>query len=363
MFKSILQTKQWAQLKEKYGQKAHWISDVLVLEHKLPFKKSFLYMPEVGQAQLHDMEKAKLDELAISTGAVFVRAEVVNETDEKESYLDEALKGFEKSRDEIQPKHRQIVNLRPTEEEILAQMKPKGRYNIKVAQRHEVIVQSYGPQDSHRAQNIEHETQFWGRSENYSSTRTSSGGEAGKVLDSVPRHSNDNDKIALSTASRNDNGGVDAVADFYNLYRQTVKREGITGRNIDYFHDLVDILGARNMAKVYIARLGDKALAGAIVTFYDGVASYLYGGSSNESREVMAPFALHFQIMKDAKALGMRYYDLLGIAPPNKPKHKWAGLSRFKENFGGKAVEIIGGYDKVYNRTWYGLFKMFRGKE
>ncbi len=291
-------------------------------------------MPEVDQTQIHDMEKSKLDELALTTNAVFVRAEIVNQTDEKEDYLDDALHGFEKSRDEIQPKHRRIINLRPTEEEILAQMKQKGRYNIKVAERHKVQVASYGPSDSHRAQSIEHETQFWGKSED-----------------------------SASVKQNQVQSDADAVATFYKLYQQTVKREGITGRNIDYFHDLVDILGAKDMAKVYVASVDGEPLAAAIITFYDGVANYLYGGSSHERREVMAPFALHWQVMKDAKARGLRYYDLLGIAPADKPKHKWAGLSRFKENFGGRAVEIIGGYDKVYNSMWYNLFRMFRGKE
>lgn len=313
-------------------------------------------MPEVGQAQMHDMEKSKLDEIALTTNAVFARAEIVNYTDEKENYLEEALHGFVKSRDEIQPKHRRVVSLRPTEEEILAQMKSKGRYNVKVAERHEVKVLSYGPQDSHRAQNIEHETQFWGKSENMARGAHDSGF---MIQDSRSENASDTNHISPTT----NHTDTDAVKIFYELYRQTVKREGITGRSIDYFYDLVDILGSQNMVKVYVATLGDTPLAAAIITFYDGIACYLYGGSSNEHREVMAPFAMHWQIMKDAKARGMRYYDLLGIAPEGQPKHKWAGLSRFKENFGGQAVEIIGGYDKVYNPTWYGFYRLFRGKE
>jgi lipid II:glycine glycyltransferase (peptidoglycan interpeptide bridge formation enzyme) len=146
------------------------------------------------------------------------------------------------------------------------------------------------------------------------------------------------------------------VATFYGLYRETVKREGITGRQKEYFQDLFDILGADGKAKIFIAYANNKPLAASIITFYQGVASYLYGGSSREQKEVMAPFAMHWEALKQAKAMGCYTYDLLGIAPPNQPKHKWAGLTRFKENFGGKSIEIIGSYDKIIDRSYYKVY-------
>lgn len=381
MYKSILQTKQWAQLKEKYGQKPHWISDVLVLEHKLPLKKCFLYAPEIDQVQLHDMDKPKLDELAKKTGALFARVEIANPVSQRADYLNESLKDFIKSRDEIQPKHRQIIDIRQAEEIILGQMKSKGRYNIRVAERHNIKVEGYKAEGTHRAANIDHEMSFWGKSDNKKSQKPIIGNQEDVILSpgraknlSASTTSGDpsvastllqddtklkNDEIALSpTGARNDN--QDAVRVFHKLYMETVKREGITGRNIDYFYDLVDILGASDCAQVFIAYLEDQPLASAIVTFYDGVASYLYGGSSREHKEVMAPFAMHWAIIKEAKKRNCHHYDLLGVAPEGDGKHKWAGLTRFKENFGGRNVEIIGSYDKVYDLRWYKLFRAFR---
>lgn len=349
MYKSILQTKEWAQLKEKYGQKPHWISDVLVLEHKLPLKKSFLYAPEIDQVQLHDMDKAKFDELGKQTGAVFARIEIVNPVLERADYLNDNLKGFIKSRDEIQPKNRQVIDIRGTEEAILGQMKSKGRYNIRVAERHNVAVENYKAESAHRAANIDHEMQFWGKSENQKSQSEDSF--------STRKEQSDASVEKFSTSSNNN---INAVAIFHKLYMETVRRERISGRNIDYFYDLVDILGAKDMAEVFIAELQDEPLAAAIVTYCDGVASYLYGGSSRKNREVMAPFALHFAIIRQAKKRNCHSYDLLGVAPEGAKNHKWAGLTRFKENFGGKNVEIIGGYDKVYNLGWYRLFRFLR---
>ncbi|HOE74457.1 MAG TPA: peptidoglycan bridge formation glycyltransferase FemA/FemB family protein [bacterium] len=329
MYQSILQTRGWGALKEKYGQKPHWISDVLVLEVNLPLKKRFLYMPEIDQVQLHDMDKAKIDELAKKCDAIFVRVEIVNPTTARAGYLNESLRDFIKSKNEIQPKHRRVVDIRLPEERLLGQMKPKGRYNIRVSQKHNVEVKNFGPVAEHRATAINQEMQFWGRSYNKISTQK-------------------------------ENAKDDAIAQFYALYKETIRREKITGRSIDYFYDLVDLLGADNKARVFIAYAEGVPLAGAIVTFCGGVASYLYGGSRRDQNNVMAPFGLHWAIMQEAKKRNCHTYDLLGIAPEDESNHKWAGLSRFKENFGGKAIEILGGYDKVYHPKWYKIFNYFK---
>jgi lipid II:glycine glycyltransferase (peptidoglycan interpeptide bridge formation enzyme) len=335
MYRSILQTKEWATLKSKYGQTPHWISDVLVLEHKLPMGKCFLYIPEIDQVQLHDMDKKALDELALKTGAIFTRVEIVTPVGEKATYLDESLKGFTKSFEEVQPESRRILNLNLSEKEIFEQMKSKGRYNIRVAARHGVHVADYKSSSEHRVESISHELEFWGRS------------------DDVKTAQEDSKKYAQG------NQKTSPVRIFHQLYLDTVTREKIKGRSLDYFHDLVDILGARGYARVFIAYLKDEPLAAAVVTLYEGVASYLYGGSSRANKEVMAPFALHWVIIQEAKKCGCKSYDLLGIAPAEaNEKHQWAGLTRFKENFGGTYVNAIGSYDKIYSPKWYWAYKI-----
>jgi len=42
--------------------------------------------------------------------------------------------------------------------------------------------------------------------------------------------------------------------------------------------------------------------------------------------------------MKLCKALGCHTYDLLGISRPGV-EDSWAGISRFKEQFGGKVID------------------------
>lgn len=69
------------------------------------------------------------------------------------------------------------------------------------------------------------------------------------------------------------------------------------------------------------------------------VGIYYYGASSYESRSLMAPYALQWAAMKHCKLAGCTHYDLLGIAPPDSPEnHAWQGITGFKEKFGGTLV-------------------------
>jgi len=67
----------------------------------------------------------------------------------------------------------------------------------------------------------------------------------------------------------------------------------------------------------------------------------------------MAPYLLHFEIMRKAKALGHEWYDLWGIAPANEPDHPWKNFTAFKAQFGGVEMHLVPTLDYVYNPEAY----------
>jgi lipid II:glycine glycyltransferase (peptidoglycan interpeptide bridge formation enzyme) len=67
----------------------------------------------------------------------------------------------------------------------------------------------------------------------------------------------------------------------------------------------------------------------------------------------MAPYLLHFEIMRKARALGHEWYDLWGIAPANEPDHSWQNISVFKAKFGGVEVRLVPTLDYVYDAAAY----------
>jgi lipid II:glycine glycyltransferase (peptidoglycan interpeptide bridge formation enzyme) len=289
--KSILQSKEWAEFKKSQGFEIFELDGLYVHKRILPFGRNFLYIPEADASKVTQGHLSDLKKLASEQNSIFARLEISDSFSENSDQMLRAL-GFIKAFEEIQPKWRQIIDISKSEQDILTQMKPKGRYNIKVAQKHSVKI----------------------------------------------THGNENLKT------------------FYSLYLETVKREGITGRSLQYFKNMVDKFKDTDYLEIYLATYQDEPVAGALITFCDGLASYMYGGSSRSHKEVMAPYLLHWQIIQDALKRGCTKYDLLGRTKPGK-EGKWTGVTRFKEQLGGEAVEITGSYDFVHQPVYYKLFK------
>ncbi len=122
---------------------------------------------------------------------------------------------------------------------------------------------------------------------------------------------------------------------------------------------MLDVLG--DSAKLYVAKYNGEVISAAIVTYFGKVATYYYGVSSNSHRNVMAPYLLHWEIMRQAKKKGYTSYDLFGIAPTGKEKgHIWEGVTAFKRKFGGSEVSYALPQELVFNRIWYFIYRVYK---
>ena len=191
----------------------------------------------------------------------------------------------------VEPRNTLCIDLRPSIEEILARMAPKGRYNVSVAQRHGVTV--------------------------------------------------------VEDTSR------DGLSDFQGIYGDTAARQGFRRKPPAYFQDLLPLAAPEGRARLFFAEHRGVRLAAALVVQFGPRATYFYGGSLADRREVMAPYLLHFEILRRAKEAGREWYDLWGVAPPGDPSHPWAGISTFKRRFGGREVRLVPTLDYVYDRAAY----------
>lgn len=78
----------------------------------------------------------------------------------------------------------------------------------------------------------------------------------------------------------------------------------------------------------------------------------------------MAPYLLHWELMELAKKYGYYQYDLYGVKPTqriinkNDRENNWDGITRFKKGFGGKEVNYLGAWDWIYDKIWYGVYKL-----
>jgi lipid II:glycine glycyltransferase (peptidoglycan interpeptide bridge formation enzyme) len=191
----------------------------------------------------------------------------------------------------MEQRHTLCIDLRPPEQAILAQMKPKGRYNIGVAQRLGV-------------------------------------------------------RVVEDTSTQ-------GLRDFLGIYQETVSRKGIKAKPTRYFKKLLSILTSVQKGSLFFAEYEGQRLAAALVVFFGPRATYLFGGSVARHRPVMAPYLLHFEIMRKAKTMGHEWYDLWGIAPENEPDHRLAKISIFKRKFGGQEIRLVPTLDYVYDTAAY----------
>ena len=142
------------------------------------------------------------------------------------------------------------------------------------------------------------------------------------------------------------------LKEFYALYEVTCVRDRMSRRPYTYFSTMAEIFADR--LRIFVARCQGEPLSASVAIRYGRSVWYLYGGSANEKRNLMAGYALQQAMIAWAVETGCEYYDFGGILAPDRSD----GLYRFKEGFTGKAGlwELIGEADLVRLPLPYFLF-------
>lgn len=144
---------------------------------------------------------------------------------------------------------------------------------------------------------------------------------------------------------------------FLDLMDRTAERDGFVQHPRAYLRATFEYLRRRGMARIRLAELGRKPLAANLEIVCGDTVTYLYGASSDEARNLMAPYALHWDAIMQAKRDGARFYDFWGVNPPSKamPAYKasWEGITRFKRGWGGRQLDLFGTWDLPFMLPLY----------
>lgn len=197
----------------------------------------------------------------------------------------------------VQPPQTLIKNILGTEEELLQSFHHKTRYNIRVAQKHNVAVQTFS-----------------------------------EVNDSV-----------------------------VNLIMQTSDRQDYRNHSAEYIKELWDFFSKLPNSDIkvigYLAKKDAADLASGLMIDFAQTRMYLFGGSNYELRNSMGPYLMHWQAMQDAKNSGLGFYDF--GAAENASGHS-GGYARFKMGFNPEVINFSGTYDFVYNKAIYTIYRSLR---
>lgn len=190
----------------------------------------------------------------------------------------------------------QTLDITPSEEELLKGMKPKTRYNIRLAEKKGVTV---------------------------------------RLMDS-------------------DEGFVI----FSKLYFETCKRQHYHGHTMEYHQKIWDTM-KETQAHILVSFYEDTPLGAYELFHFKDRLYYVYGGSSVEHKHVMAPNLLMWETIKLGKKWGAKIFDMWGSLSPDYPdSHAWAGFTRFKQGYGTQFTHLSRSFDLVINPVHYQLYSL-----
>ena len=206
-------------------------------------------------------------------------------------------RNLRKAKTNILPANTIVLDLTQKESDLLQRMKPKTRYNIKLALRKGVEVRSMG---------------------------------------------------------------IEGLKIWYDLYHETALRNGLFINDYLYFETMFasKMEGEDNEVKVQllVAYYDSIPLSAMFLVLSSYRATYLYGASSSQMRNVMSTYALQWKAIQIAKANNCFEYDMFGIAPSPNPSHPMYGLYKFKQGFGGEIYHQLGCWDYPIEEDKYNYF-------
>ncbi len=295
---SFLQSWEWGEFQRSVGyEPVRWqmfdhgtsIGQIQGFTHRVLPGVSYLYLPRMYS---DGVDLTAVRDAAKNSGIDFLRIEPTG---------DIAIHGV-RSRlvASRQPAQTLVLELSKTEEELLADMHTKTRYNIRVAQKHGVTI------DMQKNSDI-----------------------------------------------------------FWTLNRETIERDHFKSHEKDHYTKMIKL----GMVYQFTAYYGDTALASIICVGFGNTFTYVHGASSNDMRNIMAPYAAQWAAIQFAKEHGYQFYDMWGIAPLVNEEisetvqcvhgrcwqtgHAWSGITRFKVGFGGEYIEYPQAIEVVCNRPVY----------
>jgi lipid II:glycine glycyltransferase (peptidoglycan interpeptide bridge formation enzyme) len=140
----------------------------------------------------------------------------------------------------------------------------------------------------------------------------------------------DRDGIKIEMTQR-----LDAIDDFWPIFADTVKRQQWSAYSRDYLRAEFETFVAADMAQIFLAKYQGRYIAGAIFIYYKDTCYYHHSGGLSEFRHLPAQYLIQWHSILEAKRRGLKTYNFFGIARDDDPNHPWAGLTFFKKGFGG----------------------------
>jgi lipid II:glycine glycyltransferase (peptidoglycan interpeptide bridge formation enzyme) len=305
-----LQTFAWGEFREKTGAEVirlgRWEADELVETaqitlHTIP-KTAFKvgYLPK-GAMPSEEMVMA-IKEYASKKKTILVKMEPnVVESEEGSEFFALAKKFSMKRGREMFTRYSLWLDLDKSEDQLLAGMNPKTRYNTRLAERKGVTV----------------------------------------AIENTP----------------------EAFEEYWKLMEETTKRQGFYAHSKKYHQQMFETMVNSKIGNLFVARFEGKVLVTWMVFLVNGILYYPYGASTRDDRNVFASNLMMWNVIKWGLAQNAKLFDMWGsLGETPDETDPWYGFHRFKTGFGARVVKFVGSFDLVINPLLYFGFNILNDK-
>ncbi len=289
----IWQTKKWWEMlvSSLQAESIFEVSGVQVEKRKVAAGEYWLFALWVSNTQLSSVQSQDFIGLCKKEKCLFIQIETLDYSNQIESELFSS--GYYKKF--ITP-YTAVIDMENSEEDILANMKPKGRYNIRLAEKKWVKCEMVEKSDWH-------------------------------------------------------------IQKFYDLMTETTSRDKFSGHSFEYFKTFLTIL---ENSELILAYYEDEIIAGGIFIFDEEVSIYYYWASGNTHRNLMAPYLLQWSAIRIAKDRKSKLYDFLWVATPGDENDPLAWVTSFKKKLTKDIREVSSSYIYVNKKLKYNLIKLLK---
>jgi lipid II:glycine glycyltransferase (peptidoglycan interpeptide bridge formation enzyme) len=144
---------------------------------------------------------------------------------------------------------------------------------------------------------------------------------------------------------------------FSNLHNKVSKRQHFVPFSFEYLKNEFLVFQKDNQVLLLFAKYRGEIGAGCFVILWSGIGFYHHAVSLPEYSKLSLPYFLQWEAIKEAKRRGCRLYDFWGFVDPQKqPRHPWAGPTLFKMGFGGRAHEYVETQDFPLSKKYWLTF-------
>ena len=252
---------------------------------------SFLFVPHYLKSDNTDFLLEKLKELAKRENCSFIRIAPAWPRNEENEKIFRDL-GFRQAPIHMHPEVTWELNIRPSEQELLAKMRKTTRYLIRQVEKNPDI-------EIIQSQNIED------------------------------------------------------IEKFNQLYQATVDRHHFVSFSLNYLKNEFLAFLPDGQISIFLGKYKDEIISSAVIIFWQGIGFYHQGASSQKYAKIPVSYLLQWQAIKEAKKRGCQLYNFWGISDIKNKKHPWYGLSLFKMGFGGYKKEYLKTQDFVLSPKYW----------